>query len=201
MMAVKKTAKKKAAPKKAAAKKTASAKKPAKKATAKASPDTDAEPFVAHRTHLKPGDKAPAFEGMDQNGNSISLAALKGKKVILYFYPKDDTPACTAEACSLRDEHRYLAKENYVVIGVSPDNEKRHKKFADKYSLPFSLLPDEDHRIMDAYDVWGTKKFMGRIYDGVLRTTFIIDEKGIIERVITEVKTKEHGSQVREKEF
>jgi len=188
-------------PLKATAKQTTKAtpvKKTAAKAGAKKAVADDDDAFVAHSTHLKAGDKAPAFEGIDQNGNAISLAALKGKKVILYFYPKDDTPACTAEACSLRDEHRFLGKQNYIVIGVSPDPAKRHKKFADKYSLPFSLLPDEDHRIMDAYDVWGIKKFMGRIYDGVLRTTFIIDEQGIIERVITSVKTKEHARQILE---
>lgn len=177
---------KKTAPKKSAAKKKA----PAKKA------NTTEEKFVAHSTSLKAGDVAPAFSANDQNGKWISLADLKGKKVVLYFYPKDNTPTCTLEACSLRDEHAFLAKKNYVVLGVSADDEKMHKKFAAKYELPFSLLADTNMDIIKAYDVWGIKKFMGRIYDGIIRTTFIIDEKGIISEVITDVKSKEHGKQV-----
>ncbi len=177
---------KKTAPKKSAAKKKA----PVKKA------NTTEEKFVAHSTSLKAGDVAPAFSTNDQNGKRISLADLKGKKVVLYFYPKDNTPTCTLEACSLRDEHAFLAKKNYVVLGVSADDEKMHKKFAAKYELPFSLLADTNMDIIKAYDVWGIKKFMGRIYDGIIRTTFIIDEKGIISEVITDVKSKEHGKQV-----
>lgn len=154
------------------------------------------EKFIAHSTSLKAGDVAPAFSANDQSGKRISLADLKGKKVVLYFYPKDNTPTCTLEACSLRDEHAFLSKKNYVVIGVSADDEKMHKKFAAKYELPFSLLADTNMEIIKAYDVWGIKKFMGRIYDGIIRTTFIIDEKGVISEVITDVKSKEHGKQV-----
>lgn len=154
--------------------------------------------FVAHSTSLKAGDKAPAFSAKDQNGRMISLNDLKGKNVVLYFYPKDNTPGCTLEACSLRDEHQYLTKKNYIVIGVSADDEKMHKKFADKYDLPFSLLADIDKQIITSYDVWGTKKFMGKIYDGIIRTTFIINEKGIISHIITDVKSKEHGKQILE---
>jgi endonuclease-3 len=171
-----------------ATKKTAAKKSVAKK--------DNTEKFVAHSTSLKVGDKAPAFTAKDQNGNTISLADLKGKNVVLYFYPKDNTPTCTLEACSLRDEHRFLAKKNYVVLGVSADDEKMHKKFATKFDLPFSLLADTDMKIIKAYDVWGTKQFMGRIYDGIIRTTFIINEKGIISNVITDVKSKEHGKQI-----
>lgn len=178
---------KKTAPKKSAAK---------KKAPAKKAHTSTEEKFVAHSTSLKAGDAAPAFSANDQNGKRISLADLKGKKVVLYFYPKDNTPTCTLEACSLRDEHAFLAKKNYVVLGVSADDEKMHKKFAAKYELPFSLLADTNMDIIKAYDVWGIKKFMGRIYDGIIRTTFIIDEKGIISEVITDVKSKEHGRQV-----
>lgn len=152
--------------------------------------------FVAHSTSLKVGDKAPAFKAKDQNGKTISLADLKGKNIVLYFYPKDNTPTCTLEACSLRDEHQFLSKKNYVVLGVSADDEKMHQKFAKKYDLPFSLLADVDMTIIKAYDVWGTKQFMGRIYDGIIRTTFIINEKGIIAHVITDVKSKEHGKQI-----
>lgn len=180
----------KTASKTSAIKKTPAGKAAAKKGTGKE------ETFVAHSTSLKAGDKAPAFSGHDQNGKRISLADLKGKKVVLYFYPKDNTPTCTLEACSLRDEHTFLARKNYVVLGVSADDEKMHKKFATKYELPFSLLADTNMEIIKAYDVWGTKKFMGRVYDGIIRTTFIIDEKGIISGVITDVKSKEHGKQV-----
>lgn len=167
-----------------------------KKTAAKKTVTTNEEKFVAHSTSLKTGDKAPAFSAKDQNGIQISLAGLKGKKIVLYFYPKDNTPTCTLEACSLRDEHQYLAKKNYVVLGVSADDEKMHKKFATKFDLPFSLLADTDMAIIKAYDVWGTKKFMGRIYDGIIRTTFIIDEKGMISEVVTDVKSKEHGKQI-----
>jgi peroxiredoxin Q/BCP len=152
--------------------------------------------FVKHSTSLKVGDKAPLFSAKDQHGKTISLTDLKGKNVVLYFYPKDNTPGCTMEACSLRDEYAFLSKKNYVVIGVSADDEILHKKFADKYELPFSLLADTDMKIIKAYDVWGTKQFMGKIYDGIIRTTFIINEIGFIEHIITEVKTKEHGKQI-----
>lgn len=180
--------------KKAPLKKSAAKKSTAKAAAKKAG--ADEEKFTAHSTSLKAGDKAPDFRAKDQNGKLIALADLKGKKIVLYFYPKDNTPTCTLEACSLRDEHTYLAKKNYVVLGVSADDEKMHKKFAAKYELPFSLLADTTMDIIRAYDVWGTKKFMGRIYDGIIRTTFIIDETGIISEVIRDVKSKEHGKQV-----
>lgn len=153
-------------------------------------------PFVGHSTKLKAGQKAPAFEGIDQNGNAISLTSLKGKTVILYFYPKDDTPACTATACSLRDEYQHLNKNNYAVVGVSADSEKSHKKFAKKYDLPFPLLADENLKIIRAYDVWGLKQLFGKIYDGIVRTTFIIDESGIIKNVIKSVDAENHAQQI-----
>ncbi len=175
-------------------KKITSDKKTVAKPLAKATDKTTK--FVAHHTKLKVGDKAPVFKAKDQHGNLISSVNFKGKTIVLYFYPKDNTPGCTMEACSLRDEHTYFTKQNYVVIGVSADDEKMHKKFADKFELPFSLLADTDMKIIKDYDVWGTKQFMGKIYDGIIRTTFIINEKGIIKHVITEVKTKEHAEQI-----
>lgn len=147
-------------------------------------------------TSLKPGDPAPAFSGVDQHGAPVDLASYAGRKLILYFYPKDDTPGCTAQACSLRDEHAELRAAGYDVLGVSPDKVTSHKKFIDKYTLPFRLLADPEKTTIDAYGVWGPKKFMGRAYEGVLRTTFVIDGKGIIERVITDVRTKDHAQQV-----
>ncbi|MES2514786.1 MAG: thioredoxin-dependent thiol peroxidase [Bacteroidota bacterium] len=170
--------------------------KTAAKAPVKKTPPTKEAKFIAHSTSLKTGDKAPGFKAKDQNGKMISLSDLKGKNIVLYFYPKDNTPTCTLEACSLRDEHSFLSKKNFVVLGVSADDEKMHKKFATKFDLPFSLLADTDMTIIKAYDVWGTKQFMGRIYDGIIRTTFIINEKGIISNVITDVKSKEHGKQI-----
>ena len=149
-------------------------------------------------TTLKPGDKAPAFSGVDQLGQPLSLADFAGRKLVLYFYPKDDTPGCTAEACSLRDDHAALRHAGYEVVGVSPDKATKHKKFADKYDLPFRLLADPEKEAAKAYGVWGRKKFMGREYDGILRTTFLIDGKGVIERVITDVRTKDHAQQVLE---
>ncbi len=145
---------------------------------------------------LKKGDKAPAINATDQDGNTLSLEALKGRKVVLYFYPKDDTPGCTAEACSLRDNYQQLISNGYSVIGVSPDNQKSHQKFVEKHELPFPLIADTDKTILNAYGVWGPKKFMGREYDGVIRTTFIINEKGIIDEVITKVDTKNHAFQI-----
>ncbi|MCL4118990.1 UNVERIFIED_CONTAM: hypothetical protein GTU68_031891 [Idotea baltica] len=147
-------------------------------------------------THLKVGDKAPNFTGFDQNGAPVELADYKGKKLILYFYPKDNTPSCTKEACNLRDNYSLLNKKGYDVLGVSPDSEKSHLKFIDKYGLPFKLLVDTDLVTANAYGVWGEKKFMGRIYDGIHRITFVIDEMGIIEQVILKVKTKEHTEQI-----
>ena len=151
-------------------------------------------------TSLKPGDKAPAFSGIDQHGEALSLDDFVGRKLVLYFYPKDDTPGCTAEACSLRDDHAVLRKAGYEVVGVSPDKATKHKKFADKYELPFRLLAAQAPPAAPAYGVWGRKKFMGRDYDGILRTTFLIDGKGVIERVITDVRTKDHAQQVLEGE-
>lgn len=147
---------------------------------------------------LKPGDKAPAFTGVTDKEETISLADFKGKKLALYFYPKDDTPGCTAEACSLRDGYSQLRKEGVAVVGVSPDKVAKHKKFIDKYDLPFPLIADESHEIMEKYGVWGLKKFMGREYMGVIRTSFLIDEEGKISHIIDKVKTKDHANQILE---
>ena len=145
---------------------------------------------------LKVGDKAPAIKSKDQNGNEITLAQFKGKKVVLYFYPKDSTPGCTKEACSFRDNHKLLTKKGYVVIGVSNDSEKSHMKFIEKYELPFPLIADTDHKVVEDYGVWGLKKFMGREYMGINRMTFVIDEKGKIERIIEKVNTEEAAEQI-----
>ena len=147
-------------------------------------------------SNLKKGDNAPVFEGINQNGASVQLDHFKGKKVVLYFYPKDDTPGCTAEACNLRDNFEQLNKNGYEILGVSPDSEKSHQKFIEKYKLPFNLLADTDHKIANAFGVYGKKKFMGKEYMGINRTTFIIDEKGVIEEVISKVDTKNHNSQI-----
>jgi peroxiredoxin Q/BCP len=147
-------------------------------------------------TTLKAGDKAPSFKTTNQDGKEISLEGLKGKKVVLYFYPKDSTPGCTMQACNLRDNYEALKKANYVVLGVSADTEKLHKRFIEKQSIPFDLLMDEDKTIINAYGVWGLKKFMGREFDGIHRTTFLIDEEGTIEEVIIKVKTKDHTNQI-----
>jgi len=149
-------------------------------------------------TTLKIGDQAPGFESTDQNGKQIKLNDFKGKKVVLFFYPKASTPGCTAEACNLRDNHQDLLKKGYVVLGVSADSEIRQLKFANKNELPFSLLADENKEIINAYGVWGPKKFMGKTYDGIHRSTFVIDENGIIENVIIKVKTKDHTAQIME---
>jgi peroxiredoxin Q/BCP len=154
--------------------------------------------MVNHTTSLKAGDKAPDFKAKDQNGKIVSLKDFSGKKLILYFYPKDDTPTCTNEACNLRDNFSGLKKKGYAILGVSADEEKKHLKFIKKYDLPFQLLADTDMKVIKAYDVWGTKQFMGKIYDGINRTTFVIDEKGKIEKVITDVKSKEHTEQILE---
>jgi peroxiredoxin Q/BCP len=140
--------------------------------------------------------KAPGFDGIDQNGKVIKSDDFSGKKLILYFYPKDNTPGCTAEACNLRDNHDSLIKKGFSVIGVSADNEKSHKSFADKYSLPFPLIADTSKKIMNDYGVWGEKKLYGKTYMGVLRTTFVIDEKGIIEKIIEKVNTADHTDQI-----
>jgi peroxiredoxin Q/BCP len=145
---------------------------------------------------LKPGDQAPDFQGKDQDGNVIKLSDLKGKKVVLYFYPKDNTPGCTAQACNLRDNYEALQKQGYVVLGVSQDSEKSHQKFIEKQNLPFSLLADTDHSIHQLYGTWGEKKMYGKTYMGTLRTTFVINEEGKIEEVIEKVKTKDHTAQI-----
>lgn len=142
------------------------------------------------------GQKAPLFEGSDQNGKKVSLAEFKGKKVVLYFYPKDDTPGCTAEACNLRDNYSELIQKGFSVIGVSPDNEKSHAKFAGKYNLPFPLLADPDKKILESYGAWGEKNMYGKKVFGVMRSTFLIDENGIIEKVISKVDTKNHTWQI-----
>lgn len=145
---------------------------------------------------IKVGSKAPAFKGVDQNGESISLAHFKGKKVILYFYPKDDTPGCTAQACNLRDNYKALLKKGYQVIGVSTDDVKSHKKFQTKYELPFPLVSDADKAIVNKYQLWGEKKFMGRTYMGTTRTTFLIDETGTIVKIISKPDTAHHTEEV-----
>jgi peroxiredoxin Q/BCP len=147
-------------------------------------------------TTLNIGDKAPAFEATDQNGNTIKLEDFKGKKVVLFFYPKASTPGCTAEACNLRDNYQSFLAKGYAVVGVSADSVKRQLNFSNKNELPYSLLADEDKAVIEAYGVWGPKKFMGKTYDGIHRTTFVIDEKGKIEDVITKVKTKDHTAQI-----
>ena len=145
---------------------------------------------------LKIGDKAPDFKGTNQNGEIISLADLKGKKVVLYFYPKDNTPGCTAEACNLKDNYERFKSKGYEIIGVSADNEKSHKKFSDKYNLPFNIIADIDKSIIKSYNVWGKKSMYGKEYEGINRTTYIISEKGIIEDIITKVDTKNHTFQI-----
>src|SRR5437868_6715463 len=145
---------------------------------------------------LKEGDKAPAFSGKDQNGDKVSLSDYKGKKLALYFYPEDDTPTCTIQACNLRDNHALLKKEGFVVLGVSPDEEKKHKKFEAKYDLPFTLVSDPSHAIIDKYGVWGEKQLYGRNYMGLHRTTFLIDEKGIIRKIFLRPKNKQHSEEI-----
>lgn len=147
-------------------------------------------------TTLKAGDKAPNFKGLNQDGVEIKLADFKGKKLIVFFYPKDNTPGCTAEACNLKDNYTLLKEKGFEIIGVSADSQKKHQGFISKYELPFPLIADEDKIMLNQFEVWGPKKFMGKEYDGIHRTTFVIDEKGIIEHVIEKVKTKDHAAQV-----
>ena len=147
-------------------------------------------------THLKKGDTAPAINSIDQHGHQITLEQYKGKKVVLYFYPKDMTPGCTAQSCNLTDNYNSLKEKGYEVLGVSCDSVKRHQKFIEKYNLAFSLVSDEEKKVVEDYGVWGPKKFMGREYMGISRTTFVIDEEGMIEEVITKVDTKNHTSQI-----
>ena len=210
-----KKAKKKAAPKKAKKKAAKKARKPAAKKANTPAPVVDGhaashtneeeeeeeerrKPFQPHSTQIKPGVPAPNFEGIDQHGRHVSKRDFAGKTIILFFYPKDDTEGCTKEACSLRDEYRYLNNNNYAVVGVSADDEYSHKKFADKYELPFTLIADVDMKIIRAYDVWGQKQLAGNIYDGIVRTTFIISPFGMIKDVITKVDTANHAQQVLE---
>ena len=147
-------------------------------------------------THLTEGIKAPAFKGKDQNGNTVSLADLKGKKIVLYFYPEDDTPTCTVQACNLRDNFSVLKANGFTVIGISPDEEKKHKKFEAKYSLPFTLIADPKHTVIDKYGVWGEKQLYGRKYMGLHRTTFLIDEKGIIKKIFLKPRSKQHTEEI-----
>jgi len=147
-------------------------------------------------TTLKPGDKAPDFKGKDENGKEIKLSDFKGNKLVIYFYPKDSTPGCTSQACNLRDNYDLLLSKGYKVVGVSADSEKSHQKFIEKNNLPFPLIADTEKEILKAFGVWGPKKFMGKTYDGIHRTTFVIDEKGVIEEVIEKVNTKDHTAQI-----
>ncbi|MCA0347721.1 MAG: thioredoxin-dependent thiol peroxidase [Flavobacterium sp.] len=147
-------------------------------------------------TTLEKGDKAPCFSGKDQDGNTHKLSDYKGKKLVVFFYPKANTPGCTTEACDLRDNFERFQANNYVLLGVSADSAKAQGNFKNKYELPFPLLADEDKSVIQAFGVWGPKKFMGKEYDGIHRTTFVINENGIIDEVITSVKTKAHSNQI-----
>ena len=151
---------------------------------------------MATTTKLKEGDKAPLFSGKDKDGKTIQLSDFKGKKVILYFYPKDNTSGCTAEACNFRDNYQGLLNKGFVVIGVSADDEKSHEKFITKFSLPFPLIADTSKEIIQAYDVWGEKSMYGKKYFGINRTTFVISEEGVIEKVFTKVETKTSTEQI-----
>ncbi len=143
------------------------------------------------------GEKAPGFKEKDQDGNWVELSDFKGEKLVLYFYPKDSTPTCTTEACNLRDNYEQLLAKGYKVVGVSVDDEKSHRKFIARHNLPFPLLADTEHRMVNAYGVWGEKKMYGHTFMGVFRTTFVIDEKGVIAEVITKVKSKDHAAQIK----
>jgi thioredoxin-dependent peroxiredoxin len=145
---------------------------------------------------LTEGSKAPAFKGKNQDGETVSLADFKNKKVVLYFYPQDDTPTCTAQACNLRDNFALLKKHGFVVIGISPDEEKKHKKFETKYNLPFTLIADTTNTIIEKYDVWGEKSMYGKKYMGLIRTTFLINEKGIITKIFAKPKSKQHAEEI-----
>ena len=147
-------------------------------------------------TSLQAGEKAPTFSGIDQDGNKISLADFKGQKVVLFFYPEDDTPTCTIQACNLRDNYSLLKKNGFKVIGISPDDEKSHQKFKEKFSLPFTLIADAQHKIIDKYGVWGEKNLYGRKYMGLHRTTFVIDEKGTIAKIFLRPKNKAHAEEI-----
>ena len=148
--------------------------------------------------HLKVGDQAPDFSVKDQSGNEIKLSDYAGKRVVIYFYPKDNTPGCTAQACNIRDNYSDLEKEGIIILGVSADSEASHQKFIDKFDLPFTLLADVDKKMLNDYGVWGEKKFMGRVYDGIHRTTFILDESHAIVGIIEKPKTKDHSREILE---
>lgn len=152
--------------------------------------------FSKIKTMIKIGDKAPDFKGADQDGKEIKLSDFKGKKLVLYFYPKDNTPGCTAEACDLRDNYQRFEAMGYKIVGVSKDNEKSHKSFIEKFNLPFPLISDKEAEILKAYEAWGRKKFMGKEYDGIIRKTFVIDENGVILDIIEKVDTKAHSKQI-----
>lgn len=145
---------------------------------------------------LKAGDKVPAFSGVTDKGENIRLEDYKGKKLVVFFYPKASTPGCTAEACNLRDHYKELQDRGYELLGVSADSVKRQSNFSNKYEFPFPLVADEEKVVINAFGVWGPKKFMGREYDGIHRMTFIVDENGVVERVIAKVKTKDHAAQI-----
>jgi peroxiredoxin Q/BCP len=147
-------------------------------------------------THLKVGDKAPDIQAEDGNGKPLHLSDYRGKKVILYFYPKDNTPGCTVEACNFRDNYQLLQDKGFAIIGVSADTAKKHQNFSAKYNLPFPLIPDTERKVIGDYGVWGLKKFMGKEFDGIHRETFVIDEKGTIEKIYLKIKTKEASAQI-----
>ena len=149
-------------------------------------------------THLSEGMKAPSFKSKDQDGKPVSLADFRGKKIAVYFYPEDDTPTCTIQACNLRDNYALLKKNGFTVLGVSPDEEKKHRKFEAKYNLPFTLIADPSHSVIDKYGVWGEKELYGRKYMGLHRTTFLIDEKGIIKKIFEKPKSKQHAEEILE---
>jgi peroxiredoxin Q/BCP len=147
---------------------------------------------------LKPGDPAPGFEGVDENGSKVKLSDFRGRKLVLFFYPKDNTPGCTAEACNLRDHYQELKENGFELLGISPDGEKSHQRFRGKHKLPFPLIADEGKTIINAYQAWGDKKLFGVSFKGVLRRSFVIDEEGRIERIIDKVRTKDHAAQILE---
>lgn len=147
-------------------------------------------------THLQTGDLAPDFSGSNQNGETVSLKDYRGKKVVLYFYPEDDTPGCTAQACNLRDNFSLLKEQGFEIIGISPNEKESHRKFADKYQLPFTLVADPERKIVDAYGVWGEKNLYGRKYEGLLRTTFVLDETGVIKKIFKRPNTKLHAEEI-----
>ena len=149
-------------------------------------------------TQLKEGDKAPVFSGINQDGEKVTLADYQGKKLVLFFYPKDNTPTCTVEVCNLRDNYELLQERGFELLGVSADSERKHQNFINKYNLPFPLLSDKDHTVLNQYGVYGPKKMFGRLLNGIYRTTFVIDEQGGIEKVITDVKAKSHTQQILE---